>query len=774
MTDRNQPPRFQDHRPSREAGAPRRPAGGPPRRPPQRRSTVERTSSGIGSVFVFLLVGIAAVIAAGVAFMVIAPPTDLIRSQIVAQVKRSTGRDLVIAGPASFTVFPALGVSLTDVTLGAPPQMAGAPLATMDRLDVRLELMPLLTGKLAIDTLVLTNPVFDFRVDKSGMKSWDFAQVSDQPLVRLAQAATGTATDAPSLVPDRARQFLTGSSETASESSGAGTKIAALSELQLGEVRIDNGTLRFSDERRGPLEQVEKVNVALGLRSLADPLDVRGDLTWKDEKVGITATLTSPEAILGNAPAKLVATIESAPMLAGYDGSVSFDDSLALDGALIVESNSLRQLASWLGTALPQAPGFGPMSLQGRLVAAGNSVSLLNSNSSLDGATATGDVTVTTAGARPYIKADLKLSELDLNKYIGSPPPAGAAGSKGHAGQAMARPSGETPQSIEDLLEEPAPQVKGYTARKGWSSEPIDLTLLAAADAEITLAVDRLLFKDIKAGRSRLLVDLQDATMRADLEEVSLYEGTARGIVTINAASVPPFIGANIVIDGISAQPLLSDAAGIDWLSGTGTLSLALAGQGASEREIIEALAGTADLRFVNGAIVGFNIAQTIRGLGQGRLDDLSRVATEKTDFSDLSATFKITHGVAESDDLKMSSPLLRVGGAGKVMLPPRQVDFTVRPKIVANLTGQGGQTGLAGIEIPVRIHGSFHKLEYTPDVGGILKDPDKAAEAVKKLSEQFKGKNTQEIIDGLVGKDENGKKKIDANKLLNNLFGGN
>ena len=43
---------------------------------------------------------------------------------------------------------------------------------------------------------------------------------------------------------------------------------------------------------------------------------------------------------------------------------------------------------------------------------------IINANIGLDGATATGSATLRTGGARPYIKADLKLSELDLNKYL--------------------------------------------------------------------------------------------------------------------------------------------------------------------------------------------------------------------------------------------------------------------------------------------------------------------------------------------------------------------
>lgn len=774
MTNRNPPPSFQDYRPSYEQNGrmrrPPAPGAGPSHRPPQgQRRTPQRSSGGVGTILVFALVAIVAVVAAGLAFVIIAPPTDLIRSQLVAQVKQKTGRDLTIAGPTSFTMFPALGVSLSDVSLGAPPQMGGEPLVTMDSLDVRVKLLPLLSGKIAVDTLVLTNPVFDLRVDESGAKSWDFASNETRHPVQLAQASTNTASDAPSLVSDSARGFLTGGSQPQAATPSGSTRIS-MSEVELGEVRINNGTIRFADARSGARDQVEQIDVALSLTSLADPLQARGDLAWKGEKVAITATLTSLNAILQDAPADLKATIEASPVLAGYEGSIAFKDALALDGALIVESKSLRELAAWLGTALPQSPGYGPLSLQGRLKVADNNISLLNSKSALDGAEIAGDIAVTKRQVRPYIKANLKLSELDLNKYIGSPPPTGTVRVRPTAEQ---RAKGKAPQSIEDLLNEPGPRVKGYTKRKGWNSDPIDLTLLSAADADLTLTVDRLLFQNIKAGRSQLAVALQDATMQADLQEVALYEGAARGVVTLNAANPTLAFSANIVADGVSGQPLLTDAADIDWLAGRGNLSLALASQGGSEREIIEALSGTADFRLTDGALVGFNLAQAIRGLSQGRVSDFNRVPSQKTDFSDLSATFKINAGVAESDDLKMASPLLRLTGAGKIMLPPRQVDFTLRPKLVANLTGQGGQTGLAGIEIPVRVHGPFNDLNYTPELGDVLKDPDKAADAIKKVGEQFKGKSAQEIIDGFVTEDESGKKKIDTKKLLNGLFGG-
>ena len=52
-----------------------------------------------------------------------------------------------------------------------------------------------------------------------------------------------------------------------------------------------------------------------------------------------------------------------------------------------------------------------------------------------------------------------------------------------------------------------------------------------------------------------------------------------------------------------------------------------------------------------------------------------------------------------------------------------------------------------------MRISGSWDKPNIDPDFKGVLADPNKAMEAVKEIGKQFKGKNANEIVDGLLGK---------------------
>ncbi len=689
----------------------------------------------------------------GAAYLVLNPPSDLIRKTLAEQVKAKTGRDLVISGPTSFSFYPSLSVSMKDVSLSAPPGMGGKPLITMASLDVAVKAMPLLKGEVGVKQLILKKPVVELRVGKDGQKSWNFASITTPVRYAQNEAPAGTASDAiePATAPGEGEPT-------------APSKLSRVKDLQLEDVHLEDGTLRYTDERTGKSQEIDALNVKLSLKSLTSPLTANGDLAWQGEKIIFDGKLTNAKTMLEEKPAKLAFNAKSKHLDASYDGSFLLKDGADLDGQITAKSQSVKGLAKWLGTSLPQVSGFGPFSVAGELKSSGNTTSLTGANIGLDGATATGSASVTTGGARPFIQANLKLSELELNKYMTGTAAAAAAKSEDAAAPApeptavKPAPAGAVPKvggdAIEQLLEnKPGPKVHGFTQRNGWSSEPINLALLGVADAEAKLQVGKLIFQDIKVGQSALTVALKNKVMKTTFEDIQLYEGHGKGFMTVDGTGKAANIGANFALDGISALPFLKDAADMDWLAGSTKLGLQLAAQGGSQLQLVETLNGKADFAFANGAIVGFNLPGAIRGISQGKFSGLKKAPAEKTDFSELAASFQISNGVAQNQDLRLTSPLLRVTGAGAVQMPGRTVDYTVRPKIVASLEGQQGAANLSGIEIPVRISGPWDKLSYEPDVKGILNDPNKALEAAKEIGKQFKGKNAGQIVNELLGK---------------------
>lgn len=772
MTNRR-PSGIETYRPGSEHGGPRgtphaASPSGPPRRgrkPGSRRRPHRQRSSSFGTFILIFAVGLFVLIGAGLAVLFIAPPTDLIREQLVSQVKSTTGRDLAITGPASLTFYPGLGFSLQGVSLSPPPGMQGPPFVRMKSLNVQVRFLPLLSRKVVVDQFVLEDPVFDFRIDKKGRKSWDFAALSDrsQPRrhVQLAQADAGTRNDA------------------ASPGSGGNLNVAALDQLELGDVRILNGKVRYSNAAEVTRENLDNINMTFALKSLDKPLSADGNMRYRGDRINFQAVLNSLKQILSNRPADLDATVNSDRFFVKYDGLVDATSGMRLDGNVSVQTKSVRQLARWLGTKLPPATGFGPLRLSGRLIANGPVYRLSKLDAEIDNAKADGDITADTSQAIPKVSGNLSLSVLDLNKYM---PPSGAGNRKPRSGKTVGaakkakaerainrkgQAGGQAPNSIEDLIGQSGPRVKGYSKRQGWSNEPIDFSAFELLDADLNLRLGKLLYEKITVGRSLLAVTLVDRLLTAKLNEMELYEGVGRGVLTVNAATRNPAFGANFNLSGVSAQPLLTDAAEIGWLAGKGQLLLAVTSAGENQQAIVSALNGTASFAFENGAVVGVNVPKMVRGIQQGRFTDLKGAPNEQTDFTKLTGSFSIKNGVAVNQDLEMLSPLLRVGGEGKVILPGRRVDYTVKPKLVASLSGQGGDRNAKGLEIPVRVHGPFENLSYTPDLNGVLKNPG----AIRELGRQYGGEKAGKVIDNLLGGGEGGGGK--AKELLDGLLGG-
>ncbi|MGQ0455489.1 MAG: AsmA family protein [Hyphomicrobium sp.] len=709
------------------------------------------SGGGFLSALFYLTLLLLIVVGSAVGYLAINPPSDLIRQTLAEQVKARTGRDLVVAGPANFSFYPGLGVSLKDVSLSGPPG-SNATLVKMAALDVSVKAAPLLSREVSVDRIVLSKPIFDLRVDKAGKKNWDFTEAATP--VRYAQAVDG-ANDA----------GTTGKPLPA--------RLAKIKALQLDDVRIEDGVLRYTDERTGQTQQVEAVNVRVSAPSLDAPIVASGDLDWRGETTAFGGQLANARVVIEEKPAALQFKASNKRFAATYDGKILIKDGADLDGQIAASSESARGLATWLDTTLPPVAGFGPLKITGRLTTAGDATSLKNATFGLDDATAKGDITVTRGGVRPAVQANLSIDQLDLNKYLttaaGGDTREATPKAKSAPAQAPAQAKPGDGDQIEELLNSPKTKVYGAAQRAGWSSEPFNLALLGVADVDAKLAVGKLLFQDLKVGQSAATVALKNRVLKTQFDDVQLYEGRGKGAVTIDGTGAGAGIGAAFALDGVSALPFLNDAAKMTWLSGKTKLDLQVTAAGANQLQLVESLNGKAGFALADGAVVGFNLPGFIRNLSKGQFSGLKTAPSEKTDFSQLTATFTIDEGVAKNSDLQLVSPLLRVTGAGAVQLPPRTLDYTVKPKVVASLEGQQGESALSGLEVPVRITGPWDKPKIEPTLKGVIADPDAAVDTIKDLSKQYKGKNAGEIVDDLFKKDEKGSSK--AKDLLNKFL---
>jgi AsmA protein len=723
--------------------------------------------------------------AGGLAALTVAAPVGLVRDELVRQVKAKTGRDLVIAGPTSLSFLPSIAVRMENVSLSAPPSMGGAPLATIAGIDANVQLWPLLQRRIELSRLVLKQPVFDLRVDANGRQSWSFAAADtpDRGPIRLAQASGPNAGKfAPQELKDFMRSANPGSRE-ALASRGPLAALASIPDLALADVRIVDGTVRFSDARTGTREDVSAMTLDIAMANLAAPLSVRGALTWHKEPLRIDGRLGTLAALAADRPAALKASVSGKPITASYDGALRVPGNLELDGTVALKTASVRALAAWAGQSLPPGGALGPASVTGTLKLAETSVAISEGKYELDGATAAGTLSVEKGRERPLIKANLQVSELVFDRYLGgavAPARAAPVAPPAQASPSLAPPPPPAartgaPQSIEDLLKaspqpKAGPQVRGFSKSAGWNEDPIDLAALGLVDIDARIAAGRIVHRELLLGATRAHVWLSNRVFKATIDDVQLYDGRGRGVITLDGTGTSATIGANLSADGVAALPLLKSASGFDWVSGRGRIALAVAGRGQTERQIVETLTGRVDLALADGALIGYDVGAILGGLQKGRLRGLDRVQTEKTDFKELAGTFLIANGIAQNNDLRLNSPHVTLTGTGKIDLVRRALDYVTRPKLAVAAQIPGG-IGLdfSKVDIPVKIAGPWDKPQVTADVGAVLNNPEQVGKVVNEINRHLKSGNVEEAVKGFLGGDSKAGAK--ARGLLNQFL---
>lgn len=618
-----------------------------------------------------LLIGVAVLIVLVIIAAIAIPffiPVDTYKGQLVAAVKRSTGRDLAVNGKVSFSLLPSLALEANDVAFSNPPGAESPQMVKLAKLEVALKFLPVLSGRVEVDKLVLVDPVIALEVDKQGRPNWQFAQVASAP--SQAQPAPSPA---------------------ASSSSGGGT----LSGLSLGDVRLENGQISYLDRRTGETVRLDQIAMKLSLPDLDSPLAADGSAIYRNEKLALSVAIANPRAFLEGKGSAAQLGLDSKPIAFGFKGNVAASTPAKFDGAIELKIPSLRGLAQWAGNPL-NAPGtgFGLFVLTGKVNYSGNKIDFTEASLTLDQINAKGEVLVDAGGARPAIKGKLDVDKLDANPYL--PPETSGKAASAPASSGGAAGGGGA---------------GGGGAASGWSDQPIDVSPLKTADVDFALSANSLLYRKIAVGKSALGLHLKDGRLEADLTELALYQGSGKGKVVVDGSGAVPAIEAQFNLSQVQMEPLLKDAISLDRLTGAGAFDMAVTGKGRSEREIIGALNGKGDLNLANGKIKGVNLVGMVKNIATAFQTSSS---SQETDFASLSGTWTMQNGVLHNNDLQLKSADVPMTGAGTVDLPQRRVDYKVTPRIAG------------AVAVPVIVKGPWDDLSYQPDLAGLVGDPAK------------------------------------------------
>ena len=280
------------------------------------------------------------------------------------------------------------------------------------------------------------------------------------------------------------------------------------------------------------------------------------------------------------------------------------------------------------------------------------------------------------------------------------------------------------------------------SAKAPWSNATFDVNGLNYVDAQARISAAQLNLGDTQFAPAAIDANLASGVLKLRVANLGTYGGQTNGELTIDASTANPSFALQSDLVGVRALPLLQSTAEFDKLDGKMQAKISVRSSGTSQRAIMSNLAGTAFVVFQDGAIKGLNVAQMIRSLTASTLSGWQESEEKATDLSQLSASFKIDKGQAQTTDLNLVGPLVKMTGAGTIDLGTKQIGFRVEPKLVMTTEGQGRASDPVGLGIPVMIAGPWGSPRIYPEMQGILDNPEAAYGKLKEMGKGLFGQN--------------------------------
>jgi len=407
---------------------------------------------------------------------------------------------------------------------------------------------------------------------------------------------------------------------------------------------------------------------------------------------GFEATVASQ-----GAQRKLAATVKANLLLKQAQAATSGKNGAATPASIALDALTLQGLI--------ENPGLQPLKLGAKgSASASTERAAWTLAGDINGGAFNTDGTVLLHSAVPKVNAKARFDTLDLNRLLLNP--------------ALADTPADAAAGVSTAPAKAAPGVAP-------ADTPVDLSALRSLDGQFSLQAANFVVQRYKVAAARI-----DATLNSGLLRVTTLQGKVWG-GSVDASALAEAatgrVGFKGAASGININSALKDVAAKDWMDGTGRVTMDVEATGRSVNALKSHLQGQMALQLRDGAIKGINLAKSLRqakaaiGLQQDTVQKASE--TEKTDFSEMSASFQIANGVAHSKDLDVKSPFLRLGGEGTIDVGQGRVDYLARATVTGTTKGQDGAelAALKGLQVPVRLNGPFEALNWKVEWSSVV-----------------------------------------------------
>lgn len=691
-------------------------------------------------------------------------PNDF-KGPISQQVYKLTGRSLRIDGDLHWSFYPALGITVNQLTLDNAPGFGTTPFATVGKANISVKLLPLFKKHIETKIIDVSDVQLNLIRNAKGQTNWDDLKT------RLG-AATKPATVASQAV-------ATPSATTMKENSFA---------LEIPSMKIENASLSWQDQvaqQKATLQIIDfssdtmnlmgrEFPVALNIRFSTSKPAVTGDLSlnstfvldakqdiYSIKKLMATSHVTGPmfpnHQISAALNVQATANMNKQQIVfSQFDLDVNglktnnrltmtyLNKHLSYQGTSSVSPSNLNQWLNSMGvTLLSKSPKtLSRVSANMEIAGTEHSLTMSKLKADLDGATLTGNINVLDF-QKKVATFDLAMNRLNLNDG-GVLSQTDTVKAPDVATRSVVRPVRPTNIAATTPVATSAPTPASQNS----------FSQLRGINLKGHLAIDELKFNDVKA--QDVVTDITAASGLITLgpSTANLYGGHYTGNVRLDVSSNIPGIQLQQRLDAVSIHPLMKDLHSSNVLTtlfgalnGPANLSIQLTSKGSDNATFTKNLNGAIQFSLENGSVEGVNLNRLLNTVVAilNPSATLANDSSNATSFASLKGSLTIHQGIMQPSPVTLLSPLFSVHGDGSVDLNTSRIDYTLQLATLGSTIPVIKQLEkLLGGTIPIRISGTLEHPKVGTDPTAILsltkeKIKDNLGKSLKGLKEFFR-----------------------------------
>jgi len=559
-----------------------------------------------------------------------------------------SGRSVKIAGNLDVHIWSwTPTIILSGLTLGNPPWEAGRPMATVERVEIRIKLLPLLKGDLILPRVALFAPDVYLHREEGGRANWTYENKAP--------------TNAP-----------------ASRSS----KLPAVQDLLIHDGKLTllddvrhlkvNGTIRADERKTGQDPTPFRIQ---GKGSI-------NDQPFKIEVAGGALTHIDPEH-----PYPFDLDISGGDLRIESKGRAlkpfdlaKLDFEVEVSGTDLAEGFYLTQLA---------LPNTAPFQLHAHIARDGKRVEVSNIAGRVGESDLHGRLEIDASRKRPFMSGDLASNQLRMQDL------AAALGGEPKADDSLDAKS-QTTEPAKPTRPDKAPR-PNPNARL-FPDAHLQVERVRAMDADVRFRANSIAAGSVPFKQVAFRVKLDDGVLTLDPVAFEMPQGQLSGLARIDARKDIPSVHMDVRMKDIQLDQLKGEkSTASPPLAGMMQARAVIDGKGDSLHQVMSDANGSFTVILPDGQITSALAELTGIDLGKG-LGLLLTKADEKAPVRCGIAQFQIADGRMNAENITFDTQDVLIKGSGNVDLGPEDLHLEIK--------GEPKKVRFTRLRSPIEIRG--------------------------------------------------------------------